>query len=169
MIINQGIQAIVFGVAPVVSVDGSGTMSATGEASGNAVTFTSTTASTCTVSGAMVTGVAADTCIIAANQLGNSNYNPAAQQVQCISITAALPILDIDDSGPATKYDAASDSVLLLRYLLGYRDSALTNGAISPSAQRNATQRKSPRTSRRTCRALMWTAMAKPSPPPTAS
>ena len=144
MIINQGIQAIVFGVAPVVSVDGSGTMSATGEASGNAVTFTSTTASTCTVSGAMVTGVAADTCIIAANQLGNSNYNPAAQQVQCISITAALPILDIDDSGPATKYDAASDSVLLLRYLLGYRDSALTNGrsAQVPSAtQRNANRR----------------------------
>ena len=48
--------------------------------------------------------------------------------------------LDIDDSAPATQYDAASDGLLLMRYLLGFRDDALTAGAISPDARRNATQ-----------------------------
>ena len=48
--------------------------------------------------------------------------------------------LDIDDSAPTTPYDAASDGVLLLRYLLGFRDDALISGAISPVARRNATQ-----------------------------
>ncbi len=50
------------------------------------------------------------------------------------------PTLDIDDSAPATPYDAATDGVLLLRYLLGFRDDALISGAISAAARRNATQ-----------------------------
>ena len=140
VVVNPASQLIVFGVAPSVSVGGSGTVSATGGASSNAVTFTSNTLSICTVSGAVVTGVATGNCIIAANQLGNGNYNAAAQQTQNFSISAALPFLDIDASAPTTPYDAASDGVLLIRYLLGYRDSALTNGAISGSARRNATQ-----------------------------
>jgi len=139
-VVNPASQLIVFAVAPSVSVGGSGTVSATGGASGNAVTCTSNTPSICTVSGAVVTGVATGSCVIAANQLGNGNYNAAVQQTQSFSISAALPILDIDASAPTTSYDAASDGVLLIRYLLGYRDSALTLGAISPSAQRNATQ-----------------------------
>ena len=57
-----------------------------------------------------------------------------------VGITLGAPSLDIDDSAPATKYDAASDGVLLLRYLLGYRDTALITGAIGPGARRNATQ-----------------------------
>ena len=57
-----------------------------------------------------------------------------------VGAAAPPPILDIDDSAPATQYDAASDGVLLIRYLLGYRDAALITGAISPSARRNATQ-----------------------------
>ena len=48
--------------------------------------------------------------------------------------------LDIDDSAPTTPYDAASDGLLLMRYLLGFRDDALVSGAVSPVAQRNATQ-----------------------------
>ena len=88
----------------------------------------------------MVTGVATGNCILAANQLGNGNYNAAAQQTQNFTVAAALPILDIDASAPTTPYDAASDGVLLIRYLLGYRDSALVTGAISPVAGRNATQ-----------------------------
>ena len=133
-------QLIVFAVAPSVSVGGSGTVSATGGASGNAVTFTSNTPSICTVSGAVVTGVATGNCIIVANQLGNGNYNAAAQQTQSFTVAAALPLLDIDASAPTTPYDAASDGVLLIRYLLGYRNSALVTGAISPVAGRNATQ-----------------------------
>jgi len=139
-VVNPANQVIVFGVAPSVSVGGSGTVSAIGGASGNAVTFSSNTPSICTVSSAVVTGVATGNCIIAANQLGSGNYNAAAQQTQSFSISAALPILDIDASAPATPYDAASDGVLLIRYLLGYRDSALVSGAVSPSAGRSGTQ-----------------------------
>jgi predicted extracellular nuclease len=57
-----------------------------------------------------------------------------------VGMTLDAPILDIDDSAPATKYDAASDGVLLLRYLFGYRGVALTEGATSPGAQRDASQ-----------------------------
>jgi len=140
VVVNKANQVIVFGVAPSVSVGGTGTVGATGGASGNAITFTSSTGSVCTVAGTTVTGQAVGTCIIAADQLGNGNYNAATQLTQSFNVTAALPILDIDSSGPTTPYDAATDGVLLLRHLLGYRDSALTNGAISPNAQRNATQ-----------------------------
>jgi hypothetical protein len=52
----------------------------------------------------------------------------------------APPTLDIDDSAPATPYDTAADGVLLMRYLLGFRDAALTSGAISPNARRHAGQ-----------------------------
>ncbi len=51
-----------------------------------------------------------------------------------------MPILDIDDSAPNTKYDAATDGLLLMRYLLGLRGSALTDAAIGVGARRDATQ-----------------------------
>ena len=51
-----------------------------------------------------------------------------------------MPTLDIDGSSTSTKYDAATDGLLLLRYLLGLRGSALINGALGATAQRNATQ-----------------------------
>ncbi len=57
-----------------------------------------------------------------------------------VGLALGTPALDIDDSAPTTQYDAATDGLLLLRYLLGYRDVALIDGAISPSAQRNAAQ-----------------------------
>lgn len=139
-VVNKANQVIVFNAAPNVSVGGTGTVSATGGNSGNSVTFTSTTTAICTISGATVAGLAVGTCSITANQLGNGNYNAAAPQTQSFSITSALPILDIDSSGSTTKYDAATDGVLLIRYLLGYRNNALTSGAISGTAQRDATQ-----------------------------
>ena len=50
-------------------------------------------------------------------------------------MTLGAPSLDIDDSAPSTKYDAATDGLLLLRYLLGYRDAALTGGAIGAAGR----------------------------------
>ena len=79
-------QSITFGSVPVIVVGGTGMVSATGGASGNPVTFTSTTTSVCTVSGTTVTGVSAGSCIIAANQAGNANYNAAPQATQTFSI-----------------------------------------------------------------------------------
>lgn len=54
--------------------------------------------------------------------------------------TTAVPLLDIDLSGATTKYDAGTDGVILLRYLLGVRGDALTAGALGTSATRDATQ-----------------------------
>ncbi len=85
--VGKGSQTITFGAAPAVTVGGTGTLSATAS-SGLAVTFASTTTSICTVSGSTVTGVAAGTCTITANQPGNTNYNAAAQVTQNITVTA---------------------------------------------------------------------------------
>lgn len=81
-------QTITFGTAPSITVGATGTVSATAT-SGLSVTFTSTTTSICSVSGSMVTGIAAGTCTIAGNQAGNSSYAAAAQATQNITVSAA--------------------------------------------------------------------------------
>ena len=86
--VGKGTQTIASGTAPIVAVGGTGTLAATGGSSGNPVTFASQTTGVCTVSGNTVTGVAAGTCIIAADQTGNANYNAAAQATQSFSIGA---------------------------------------------------------------------------------
>ncbi len=83
--IGIGSQTLSFGAAPTVVVGGTGTVSATAT-SGLAVTYSSTTAGVCTVSGSTVTGVGVGTCTIAANQAGNANYTAAAQVTQNIVI-----------------------------------------------------------------------------------
>ncbi|TAG80346.1 MAG: hypothetical protein EAZ24_05195 [Burkholderiales bacterium] len=54
---------------------------------------------------------------------------------------ASARVLNIDNSDPATIYDPATDGVLLLRYLLGYRGLPLVNSAVGIGTDiRNATQ-----------------------------
>lgn len=49
------------------------------------------------------------------------------------------PILNVDDStDAATKYDAATDGVLIIRYLMGFRDEALIQNARGATAKRDA-------------------------------
>jgi alpha-tubulin suppressor-like RCC1 family protein len=81
-------QTITFGPAPTIVVGGTGKVSATAS-SGLAVTFSSNTPSICSVSGNTVSGLAAGTCTIAANQDGNSLYAPAPQTTQNITITSS--------------------------------------------------------------------------------
>jgi streptogramin lyase len=57
--------------------------------SGLAVSFASTTAAVCTVSGATVTLVSAGTCTIQATQAGNANYAAATPVSQSFQVTAA--------------------------------------------------------------------------------
>ncbi len=66
--------------------------------------------------------------------------NNAAEEIWTARIDDRLPLLDIDGSTPGTKYNAATDGLLLLRYLLGFRGSALTGGATGATATRNAAQ-----------------------------
>jgi uncharacterized repeat protein (TIGR02543 family) len=82
-------QLIRFGTVPAVVVGGTGLLSATGGASGNPVTFTSSTTNVCTVSGSTVKGITAGTCTIAANQAGNANYNAAPQTTLSFNIGVA--------------------------------------------------------------------------------
>jgi hypothetical protein len=67
------------------------TLSATGGGSGNPVTFSSSTANVCTVSGNAVTLVGVGACTIAANQAGNSAYSAAAVVTQTFNVTSGLP------------------------------------------------------------------------------
>ena len=46
------------------------------------------------------------------------------------SFDSLIPILNIDNSDAATQYKAGSDGVLLLRYLLGFRGTTLSTGAL---------------------------------------
>ena len=83
-------QTIVFSGVPAIVVGGTTTLSATGGASGNPVTFSSQTAGVCTVSGNTLTGVTAGTCTIAADQAGNANYGAAPQVTQTITSTITV-------------------------------------------------------------------------------
>jgi hypothetical protein len=112
-------QSIIFGPAPSVIVGGTGTVSTTGGGSGNPVIFSSTTTSVCTTggtNGSTVTGVAAGSCIIAANQAGNDHYNPAPQVTLPFSIgkiTQAitfgpLPVLFVGETATVSATGGAS-------------------------------------------------------------
>ncbi|WP_353569793.1 Ig-like domain-containing protein, partial [Candidatus Albibeggiatoa sp. nov. BB20] len=68
---------------------GSASLSATGGASGNSVTFASSTTSVCTVSGSTVNYVGVGTCTVNANQANNANYNAATQVSSDIIINKA--------------------------------------------------------------------------------
>ncbi|TAG79653.1 MAG: hypothetical protein EAZ21_10070, partial [Betaproteobacteria bacterium] len=83
--------------------------------------------------------------LIAAAQGWNGPFDP--QQPDALtgtritaSNTAAVPLLNIDNSDASTQYDPATDGVLLLRYLLGVRGGALTAGALGSGATRDAAQ-----------------------------
>ncbi len=90
--VGQGTQTIA-GFAPATPIayapGGTFALTATGGASGNAVTFASTTPAICTVSGATATIVAVGSCTLTANQTGNANYAAAAQVTAGVAINKA--------------------------------------------------------------------------------
>ncbi|GFO67713.1 hypothetical protein GMLC_12920 [Geomonas limicola] len=59
--------------------------------SGLTVSFSSLTPTVCSVSGTQVTGLKAGTCIVAADQPGNANFQLAPQATQNITVAAQLP------------------------------------------------------------------------------
>jgi hypothetical protein len=93
-------QTITFGAAPALALNDSETVVATAS-SGLPVSYSSTTPSVCSVGS--VTGVVAaisvGTCVIAANQSGNTTYAPASQATQ------SLPV--VFDSGQTITFGAA--------------------------------------------------------------
>ena len=80
-------QTISFGTAPALTLHGTGTVSATAS-SGLAVSYSSTTPTVCSVdsNSGLVTNITSGNCIIAADQAGDTNYAPAPQVTQTISL-----------------------------------------------------------------------------------
>ena len=77
------------------------TLGATGGASGNPVTFASTTTGVCTTGGTngdTVTVVAPGTCSITASQAGDANYNAAANVTQTFAILQSAVTITITAS-----------------------------------------------------------------------
>ena len=94
---NQTLSAISFAPA-TLAVGGTTTASATAT-SKLAVSFSSKTASVCTVSGGAVKGVAAGTCTIAADQVGNASYNAAPQITKSITVSSQSYTLMVSKTG----------------------------------------------------------------------
>jgi hypothetical protein len=115
--------------------DGSAHLSATAS-SGLPVSYT-VLSGACALAGAVLTASQPSACTIAADQAGNASFTAAAQQTQAV-VASGPALLDIDASAPSTRYDPATDGMLLLRYLLGYRGTELTASATGATATRSA-------------------------------
>lgn len=121
-------QKIIFGEAPTVTVGGTGTLSAKGGGSGNAVVFSSQSGDVCTVSGNTVTGVAAGACIVAADQAGSDSFNSATEVTQAISVTLpgktsqaitflSKPTLMVNGTATVAAAGGKSDNLVILASL----------------------------------------------------
>jgi len=106
---SQSIGAISFS-PDTLTAGGTTTVSGTAT-SGLTVTFTSTTTAICTVSGSVVTGKTVGTCTIAANQVGNTNYNAAAQVTQNITVSKGTQTIGAMSLSPATLAVAGTTTV----------------------------------------------------------
>jgi hypothetical protein len=113
-----------FGAAPF-------TLSASAS-SGLPVSFTSTTATVCTVSGATVSLVAIGTCTIQATQGGNGNYSAAAAVSQSFTVTAGLAMPGAGSLSFANTIVGKS-SALQTVTLQNSGNAALTIASIAPS------------------------------------
>jgi hypothetical protein len=91
---GQAAQAITFTSTPPANptVGDTYTVTATGGGSGNPVTFSTANPSVCTVSGSTVTLVGPGTCVIDADQAGNSTYSAAPQASQSFPVSAGVAI-----------------------------------------------------------------------------
>ena len=114
--VAKGTQTIAFTSTPPANVAVGGTydVAATGGASGNAVTFSVTTPSVCSLSGgAHVSFDAAGTCTVNADQTGNDSYHAAPTVSQSVSVAAGAQTILFTTTPPANatvggSYDVAA-------------------------------------------------------------
>ncbi len=111
-------QAIAFGAAPTIAVGTSGTVTATGGASGNPVVVTSQSPGVCTMSGNTVTGVSEGTCTLAANQAGNAAYEAAPQATLAFTIAPASVIPRLGNISTRLQV-LTGDSVMIGGFIIG--------------------------------------------------
>jgi DNA-binding beta-propeller fold protein YncE len=125
VLVNQAPQAITFtvpsvvlyGVAPI-------TLNATGGASGNAVVF-SVLSGPASITGNLLTITGTGTVVIAADQLGNTNYTAAAEVTQSVTV---LPIVYTAPTEPVGTASGTQTATLLF-------NSSFTLGSINVLTQ----------------------------------
>ena len=135
--VTQATQSITFGTAPALTSGGVPATVSAAATSGLPVVFTSLTAGVCTVSGSTVTPLSVGTCIIAADQVGNSSFSAAPQATQSFAVAPAVaPVADTvapvitDFTTPASSTTrtvsvsslTATDAVGVTGYLLSESD-----------------------------------------------
>ena len=131
--IGKGDQVITFNAVTNLSIGGTSNISAT-STSELSLSFSSTTASICSVSGSTVTSITAGTCIITATQAGNANYNAATATTQNITIGkgtqtltfGAAPAITVGSAGTVS---ATADSVLAASFSSSTTDVCTVNGS----------------------------------------
>lgn len=94
----------------------------------------------CSLAGNVLTATYPGTCSVAANQSGNASFASAIQQTQSVAISVGPALLDIDANGGVNRYDAATDGMMVLRYLLGYRGAAISTSVTGAGATRTPAQ-----------------------------
>ncbi|MCC8988293.1 MAG: hypothetical protein LM523_11375, partial [Candidatus Contendobacter sp.] len=132
---NQSISAISFSPA-ALTVSGVTTASATAT-SGLPVSFRSTTPNICSVNGAVVTGIAAGSCTVAANQAGDATYNAAPQITKNITVTKinqTISVISFSSTtlivGNTTTVSATATSGLLVSFRSTTPNICSVNGAV---------------------------------------
>ena len=83
--VDKGSQIIVLNCTPLSVLTSTSTCVALAS-SGLSVTLSSLTPETCAISNGTVTSLAAGVCTVAADQIGNDNYNPASQVTSTIAV-----------------------------------------------------------------------------------
>ena len=132
-------QSITFpAVAAFSWYQASATLAATAS-SGLAVTY-SVVSGPCTIAANLLTASQPGSCVIATNQAGTTTIAAAAQQTRNVTINVGPMLLDIDASNMATRYNAATDGIMILRYLAGFTGNALTVNSTGSTATRNTAQ-----------------------------
>jgi MBG domain (YGX type)/Bacterial Ig-like domain (group 3)/IPT/TIG domain/Putative Ig domain len=114
-------QAISFGVQAGQAFVSGGTFAINPLAiasSGLAVTYSSSSPSTCTINGSTVAMQNAGVCTIAADQIGDTNYTAAAQVTQSLTIAAATSTVNLTSSAANS---TLGQSILLTATVTGQR------------------------------------------------
>jgi alpha-tubulin suppressor-like RCC1 family protein len=103
--VGQGSQAIAFTSTPSnLAVGGSYTPTASGGASGNPVVFgvdSTSGAGVCSISSGKVSFTAVGSCVIDANQAGNTNYLPAPQKQQPVTVGQGSQAITFTSAPPS--------------------------------------------------------------------
>ena len=115
--ISQATQVISFNPPPTQTFAPAGSVAlvATGGASGNVITFASTSTSVCTTggsNGATATFVSAGTCAITASQAGTTNYSAAPNVPKSFAIGQAAQVISF--TPPATQIYSPAGTVTLV-------------------------------------------------------